>query len=444
MKESGFLIISFLFFISFYCYAQTSKTTLELKKKQVQQEIHELNRMLDQTRTHRKNSLNHLMLLTSKIEKRKEFIELIQNEIEQLQLKTIEVNRDIAYQKQRLSRLKSEYARILQSAQKHENIYVKMSYLFSAENIIQGFLRLKYISQYSDYRKKQAMLIQQEERKLLDRLIELNELIRQKNALLGTEMEEKTKMETEKEEKEQVVAQLQQKEEDLRKKLEERKREVAELKAAIQKIIAEELKKQEEERKKREAELAKLREKRKNEEVKNKKNKIKNNAKDDMSTKRNIEKEEALLLPDKEFVAVSQNFEDHRGKLPWPVLSGLLCEPYGEHEHPSIKGFMVVNNGIEICSAPGAEARAVFDGEVTRVSVSPTGGKLVIIRHGEYLTVYTHLENPAVKQGEKVKAGQKLGTMMADEEQIKSTMNFQLWKGQRTLNPAEWLNPIHQ
>jgi septal ring factor EnvC (AmiA/AmiB activator) len=117
----------------------------------------------------------------------------------------------------------------------------------------------------------------------------------------------------------------------------------------------------------------------------------------------------------------------------------MICESYGEHEHPAIKGFMMMNNGVEICSNNGAQARAVFAGEVTGITVSPTGGKFVIIRHGEYLSVYTNLTEVFVKTGQKIAIKQPIGTIGFNDDEGKCAMNFQVWKGQKTLDPAGWL-----
>jgi septal ring factor EnvC (AmiA/AmiB activator) len=137
--------------------------------------------------------------------------------------------------------------------------------------------------------------------------------------------------------------------------------------------------------------------------------------------------------------ALSTDFSNNRGKLPWPVGKGVICETYGEHEHPAIKGFMMFNNGVEICATKGTQARAVFEGEVTGIAVSPTGGKLVIIRHGEYLSVYSNITDVTVKTGQKVTLKQIIGTVAHDEEEGKTSMNLQIWKGQKTMDPSGWL-----
>ena len=136
---------------------------------------------------------------------------------------------------------------------------------------------------------------------------------------------------------------------------------------------------------------------------------------------------------------MSADFANNRGKLPWPVTKGVICETYGEHEHPAIKGFLMFNNGLEICSTKGSQVRAVFAGEVTSIAISPTGGKLVIIRHGEYLSVYCNLEEILVKTGDKVSVKQPIATVLHNEEEGKTSMNFQIWKGQKTMDPGGWL-----
>ncbi len=137
--------------------------------------------------------------------------------------------------------------------------------------------------------------------------------------------------------------------------------------------------------------------------------------------------------------ALSADFANNHGKLPWPVGKGVICASYGEHEHPAIKGFMMINHGVEICATKGTQARSVFDGEVTGITVAPTGGKLVIIKHGEYLSVYCNLGDVVVKKGQKVTVKQIIGTILHDEDESKSSMNFQIWKGTKTMDPAGWL-----
>ena len=166
----------------------------------------------------------------------------------------------------------------------------------------------------------------------------------------------------------------------------------------------------------------------------------KNKTKNKIKTKAEIKTAEVkATAPEltEEAEALGADFSSSRGKLPWPVTKGVICQPYGEYEHPAIKGFMMNNNGVEICANKGSQARAVFEGEVTSIAISPTGGKLIIIRHGEYLSVYSNIGEVFVKQGDKVAIKQNIGTIL--DEDGKTSMNLQIWKGQKTMDPSGWL-----
>ncbi len=156
--------------------------------------------------------------------------------------------------------------------------------------------------------------------------------------------------------------------------------------------------------------------------------------------KKSKEKEKTVVpILSKEAELIGNNFELNKGKLPWPISTGFICANYGEYEHPAIKGFMMYNNGIELCTPQPAKVQAVFNGEVTGIAISPIGGKLVIVRHGEYLTVYSNLQEVLVKEGNKISAKQVIGTIMYNEDSNSYSLNFQVWKGQKTLDPKDWL-----
>lgn len=138
-------------------------------------------------------------------------------------------------------------------------------------------------------------------------------------------------------------------------------------------------------------------------------------------------------------VALSANFEDNRGKLPWPTERGIISGTFGEHPHPVLKGIKVKNNGIEIATSKGAMARSVFEGEVTRVINVPVYNYVVIIRHGEYLSVYSNLEEVLVHKGDQIRIKQVLGRIQTDAEKAKTELHFEIWKGKELLNPAEWI-----
>ena len=420
---------------------KNSKKDLENKKKRINDEISEINSMLSETKASKKSSIGALVNINMKLEKRQDLINTINAEI-------IEINRDIKESekqteqlKANLEKLKGDYARMIIFAQRNQDAYSKIMFVFAAENFNQAYARLKYMQQYSEFRKKQASEIISTQTQLLAKLKELKEQRHEKNVLLGNEEEEKINLSSEKQEQEQVLTELQKKEKELKVQLDKKKQDAVELQLAIKKLIeAEKKRKLEESAKAEAAEKAKEEKENKTKVVKEKTTKEKEKViVDDVKPEK--EKKENLFMPalTEETEALGTDFSNNRGKLPWPVGKGVICETYGEHEHPAIKGFMMFNNGVEICATKGTQARAVFEGEVTGIAVSPTGGKLVIIRHGEYLSVYSNITDVTVKTGQKVTLKQIIGTVAHDEEEGKTSMNLQIWKGQKTMDPSGWL-----
>ena len=416
------------------------------KQKKIKEEIREINEILQVTKSNKKSSIGRLVNINMKLEKRQELILTISQQISQ-------INRDIKNNENQigaltgnLEKLKKEYARMIVFAQRNQDAYSVLMFIFAAESFSQAYSRLKYVQQYSEFRKKQALEIIETQTRLLAKLNELRQQRREKNSLLGIEEDEKKTLSSEKEEQEQVLTELQKKEKELKAELEKKKQETIQLQAEIRRQIELEMKRKAEEAAEEARLLAKKEKEREAKDREEREAKKRDDKKRPLPPVAKVVEKPApeKPLPDatelsEAAVALSADFSNNRGKLPWPIPKGIICEGYGEHEHPAIKGFMMFNNGLEICSAKGSQARAVFAGEVTSIAISPTGGKLVIIRHGEYLSVYCNLEHILVKTGDKVSVKQPIATVMYDEEEGKSSMNFQIWKGQKTMDPGGWL-----
>jgi len=138
-------------------------------------------------------------------------------------------------------------------------------------------------------------------------------------------------------------------------------------------------------------------------------------------------------------MALSNSFASNRGKLPWPSEKGIISSTFGNHSHPELPGIVINNDGIDITTNKGASARAIFNGEVSAVISGPNGNDVVIIRHGNFLTVYSNLTSVYVKRGEKVNTKQRIGMISTNEDDDKTILQFQIWKGNSKLNPAEWI-----
>ena len=436
-KNNASIILCLIFFfssISFHTFSQTkgqpSQKDLLNKKNKLNDDIKQLNSQLSQTKASKKSQINTIVVINTKIKVREELISTINSELAQINSRIKKNVTEINALKASLDKLKSEYAKMIYFAQRNQDSYTKIMFLFSSGDFNQAYMRIKYFQQYATFRKKQADEIVATQLVLGTKLKELEGQRHEKNVLLGNEKEEKTQLDGEKQQQEIVLSELQQQEKELKEELEKKKRDAENLQIAIKRLIEAEIKRKLEESAKiaaaKAAKAEKIAEK----------NKTKTKTKTKTETKTPEVKATAPELTE-EAEALGADFSSSRGKLPWPVTKGVICQPYGEYEHPAIKGFMMNNNGVEICANKGSQARSIFEGEVTSIAISPTGGKLIIIRHGLYLSVYSNIDEVFVKQGQKVTIKQAIGTIMDDDG--KTSMNLQIWKDGKTSDPSGWL-----
>lgn len=409
---------------------QPSQKDLLNKKNRLNDDIKQLNSQLNQTKASKKSQINTIVVINTKLKIREELIGTINSELNQITESITQNLAEVNSLKNNLQKLKAEYAKMIYFAQRNQDSYTKIMFLFSSGNFNQAYMRMKYFQQYATFRKKQALEIVSTQTIIEKKLIELEGNRHQKNVLLGNEEEEKHQLDSEKQQQEIVLNELQKQEKQIKTELEKKKRDAENLQIAIKKLIEAEIKRKLNESAKIAAEKMAKAEKKSND----KKTITESKAKTE--TKSVAVKTYAPELT-AEAEALGADFSSNRGKLPWPVAKGVICQKYGEYEHPAIKGFIMNNNGVEICASKGSQARAVFSGEITSIAISPTGGKLIIIRHGEYLSVYMNIGEVFVKQGDKVNIKQVIGTIQ--DEDGKTSMNLQIWKGQKTMDPSGWL-----
>jgi len=386
------------------CAAQKqTKKDLENKKKQLQNEIEYTNQLLAETKKNKKLSLNQLVTLNKKITVREELISTINGEIGVLNHQISQNNESIKGLQNDLAKLKFEYAKMIYYAYKNQDAYSRLMFIFAAKDFEQAFMRLKYLQQYSDYRHKQAELIISTKKNLDEKVQSLETKKSDQRVLLKSQQSEKQNLTSEKTEKEQVFSQLQQQEGKLKKDLIKKKKDAEKLQQAIQRVIQKELEKMQ-----KDAEMA-------------------NKPKPD----------KLVLTPESQ--QLSNSFASNKGKLPWPVVKGIVSEHFGVHPHPLMPNIDVNNNGIDITTSTGSLTRAVFDGEVKAVVNMPGSGQFILIRHGEFLTIYSNLKDVYVKVGDKVKTKDNIGSIIFDDEDSKTVLHFELWKGQIKLDPETWL-----
>jgi len=412
----SFLILSAFVFLTLMAHSQ-SLDDLRKKKQKTNEEIKYTTRLLEDAKKNQKKTLNKYNILNKQIELRTSLITGINSEvgvlvdfIDQNAWLVSSLNSD-------LEDLKKEYAKMIVFAQKNQTNYSKILFILSSNSFNQAYKRMMYLRQYTEYRKRQAELIQWIRDLIQVKVSRLQLQRAEKETLLQSQKREADQLSQEKKQQGQYLTTLQEKQKEFEKKLREQQQIEAQLSNEIQKIIEEEV------RKSRERALEKARQ--------TAKQTGKPAVKPGVSTTYEMTPEEKLA---------SGQFEQNKRHLPWPVERGVITDHFGTHDHPVLKNIVVRNNGVDISTVQGAKARAVFAGEVSRVFVVTGGNTAVIIRHGKYLTVYSNLINVQVKSGEKVAIKQTIGTIGTDsDDAAKTVLKFQIWKENEKLNPEDWI-----
>lgn len=394
------IFIFFILLFSVFAYAQQDRNQLEKEKESLEEEIRKTNNLLEKTRESKKVSSNEVTILNSKIRKRERLIRTIDSEISFIN-QQIQMNEDsIAKLEAELTALKEEYAKMIFYAYKNQNLYNKLLFIFSADDFNQAYQRIKYFQQYNEYRRTQARLIVETQTRLEEKNIELLALRQEKESLVSRVSNENETLIAEKDEKTRTVQRLSKKERELQATLKQKEKAAKKLQQEIQRIIAEEMRK--------------------------------------ASERAAGEKVGGYNLSSAE-VALSGSFSNNMGKLPWPVDWGVISSTFGEHPHPVLTKVKVKNNGIDILTRQDSEAKAVFEGVVTRVLSVPNNNNVVIIRHGEFLTVYSNLDKVLVREGQQVKLGQPVGVVFTNPDENKTELHFEVWQSKTLLNPEVWL-----
>jgi septal ring factor EnvC (AmiA/AmiB activator) len=401
-----------LIFFALQLTAQ-DKVKLQQRKKELEKEIAETNKLIQDISKDKTLSLSQITILNKKIKDRQELIRFYNNEISSINSNINENNKTISNLQQDLKLLKDNYASIIRKAYISRGKYVPIIYIFSAQNFNQAFRRMKYLQSFNEYRRKQASEIQLVQQALTEKTAMLRTDLDSKRVLLNNEQSQQKELDKEKNEKEKAVQSLSKKEKQLKKDLEKKQANARKLDAEIKRVIEAEIRKERE----RAAAAALAAAAAKGEKA-------------PASTTLRVSPETKL---------VSDKFESNKGRLPWPVDKGIITERFGAHKHPDMPNIVLNNNGINIATTKGAPVKAIFEGDVAAVFTVPGGNKAVIVRHGEYLSVYANLAEVSVSQGNKVKVGQTLGAVFTDSDDNKTEAHLEIWKDKTKLNPEDWI-----
>ncbi len=379
------------------------KESLQKQKSDIEKEIEYTNKLLEETQKSKQSSLGELAVINRKINRREALIQTISTEIVVLDNQIAQNQAALEELNVELGKLKDEYAGMIYFAFKNRRSYDRLMFLFSARSFNQAYQRMKYMQQYADYRRQQASLIVKKQQELKEKTMEIVQLKNDKLSLLTSKEKELANLDIEKKNKNSTVTGLGQREDELRKALKAKELAAKKLQQAIEKIIAEEIRKSNE--------LA--------------------------SGRTSAAGVTFTLTPEEQ--ELSNTFAANKGKLPWPTERGVISSSFGEHAHPDLKGIKVKNNGIDILTSTESAARAVFAGEVSRIISVPKYNNVVIIRHGEYLSVYSNLDEVMVNKGDRVVTKQVIGSIKTDDALLRTELHFELWKGKELQDPMLWI-----
>jgi murein hydrolase activator len=402
-------------------WAQSS-AQLKKQREALTREIELLNNTLRSTSKDKSLSLKQVNALNAQINLRVKKINTINTEMALIEKQINKNTSTIRSLQAELAKLKKGYASMVQFAFRNQSAYNKLMFLFASNDFNQAYKRLKYLQQFSDSRKKQAQEIEDTQKSIEQKIAELAANRKEKVVLLTDQEKEKKTLDGQKTVKSRALNDLTKKEKQYKQELNKKQQEDARLARAIQTAIRREI---EEARRKAEEEARRLaaEEAKKNP-----------NAKAPEKTARTTDKEALLSTP--EAAKLAADFTGNRGRLPWPVASGSITQGYGQYTYG--KGVKVSSNGLTIRTAAGAAVRAVFDGVVSTV-FQMQNQYAVIVRHGNYFTVYQNLKSVSVSKNQKVTVKQTIGTVAVDPTEGTSDLHFEIWQGTSPINPSSWL-----
>lgn len=383
-------------FIAFLSINAQTRNELEKQRMQIIKEIEKTSKELEKTKSSKEQNQSKLKILEEQMSSRKKLLSNLQFEVKMNENLIHQNENMITRLKEKHEVLKTQFGSLARRNYLKKMTNSKWSYILSSENLNNLFIRWRYMSQLETFTNQKLNEIQ----KLTGEITEKNQEIQITKEKSLVSIQETSKnvalLEKEQKEKDQLVKKLAQEEEKLKASLKKREKERENLNVAIEKVIIAELNKS-----------------------------------------RSKEKSDAAVVKKKEID--NSGFSKNQGALDWPVNKGKITGKFGVHPHPTIKNVDVSNNGVDFTIPGSTDVNCIYEGEVVGITSIPGFNIMVIIRHGSYYSVYSKLSNVSVSKGQKLKLGQKIGTISAADDGH-AELHFELWKDKVKLDPQKWFN----
>lgn len=405
MRQLKFLFVATVIVLAFCPWesAAQSKRQMELeeRRRELQQEIRQITALLFEGKAEKKSVVSAVEDLDYKISVRKNLIRITN---EQANLLTREINANqnkISKKRDKLKALKQDYAEMIVRSYKNRTRSNKLMFLLSSQNFQQAYRRLQYIKQYANYQKQQAVIIKQETAELQVLNQDLLRQKKEKDKLVAENRAAKKILDTELQNQKDLMASIQNNLSKFASQIKAKQKESSRLDREIQKLIREAI------------------------------------AASNKKAGKSVKSVTFSLTPEQKLLAA--NFTANKGKLPWPVASGVVKLRYGTNPSPIDPTIKIKSNGVRIATNKGEQVRAVFQGTVQGIMTPKNGNNTIMIRHGNYITVYKNLSKFYVSKGDKVSTKQVIGEVITSKASGESILSFGIYKDSNIQNPSHWI-----
>lgn len=403
MKNTAALILIFCL-IGGNLFAQKASRNKQIKLEEqrikLREEIKQINSLLFENKNQKKSTLSEVEDIQLRISVRKQLIR-VNNEQANFLDNLININqRDIDKYRIELKKLKEEYAFMIQNSYKSKSMQNRLMFVFSSENLLQAYKRLDYLKQYNAFRKKQGIKIKNQTLNLQDLNKDLILKKRQRKELVSENRNVTNFLISEQVTQENVLKSLNKNFKNFKKQITNKQTQASLIDAKIESLISEAIA---------------------------------------LSNKKAGKKASNLFSLTPESKILAENFKSNKGQLPWPVIKGVIVQRYGTQTHPVVKTTKIKSSGVSIATESRMKARVVFEGEVMSILAFKNSNPTVLIKHGNYITAYKNLSKVFVKKGQKVKSKQDLGQIFTNKETGKTILQFSVFKGMKSEDPAFWL-----
>lgn len=428
--------------------AQTTRAIrqLEQQRNELKEQIAASETLLQSTKKDVKSQLADLALITGQIDERQKYLNTIESDVQTIQQEVDRLQVELSHLETELADKKAKYERSVKYMYRNKSIQEKLMFIFSAENLTQMYRRMRYVREYADFQRLQGIQVQRKQQQVTAKQHTLVASRKAKEELLAQGEVEKQKLQEQEQQRKTLVASLQKKQRSLQSELNKQRKSANKLNAQIDRLIEieiEKARKREEERKA--AEARRLAEEKRLAEARAAEARHKEAARTETSGSK---EEDAVITPatpkmdaykvDSDDRTLASSFEKNRGALPVPITGPyVIVGHYGQYDVPGLRNVRLDNKGIDIKGQAGANARAIFDGEVSAI-FQYNGLTNVLVRHGNYISVYCNLQSVQVQKGSKIHTRDIIGKIHTNAEG-NTILHFQLRKETAKLNPEVWI-----